>query len=117
MSYRTFADAGGARWQVRVLSKSAWRFEPIGGNPADPRRGAPPLYAGNDPFELSDQELQRILADALPQAGGRGGVGSGAEERATRRSPFGDVYEPPAKGSPFGDDTPPAKKNPFSDEG
>jgi hypothetical protein len=84
-----------------VASRSEWRFEPLPGNPDTARRVRPPLYAGDDPFELSEQELQSILGnatlgDATPDAKtGRGTPGA---------SPFGDVHEPRRKKSPFLDD-------------
>ncbi len=79
-----------------MASRSEWRFEPLPGNPAAPRRVRPPLYAGDDPFELSEQELQSILGNATPDANtGRGTPGA---------SPFGDVQKPRRKKSPFLDD-------------
>ncbi len=79
-----------------MTSRSEWRFEPLRGNPDPPQRVRPPLYAGDDPFELSEQELQAILGDATPEARTDRGT-SGA-------SPFGEVYEPRRKKSPFLDD-------------
>jgi len=95
---------------VRVISKSDWRFEPIGGNPGPPRSARPPLYAGDDPFELSEQELQSILADARPDtsAARRSGVG---------RSPFREDHTVADKGSLFGEGgEAPKKKSPFLDD-
>ena len=95
MSHRKFSDRRGNRWEVRVASRSEWRFEPLPGNPATPHRVRPPLYAGDDPFELSEQELQSILGAAMPEE---------RTDRGTpRASPFGD-YEPRRKKSPFLDD-------------
>ena len=91
MSHRKFSDGQGNRWEVRVSSKSDWRFKPVPGNPHPPRRVRPPLYAGDDPYELSEQELQNILGDA-------------ALEGPTVKSPFGEDYEPSTKKSPFLDD-------------
>ena len=79
-----------------MTSRSEWRFEPLRGNPGTPHRVRPPLYTGDDPFELSEQELQAILGDATPEA---------RTDRGTRgASPFGGVYEPRRKKSPFLDD-------------
>ena len=79
-----------------MTSRSEWRFEPLRGNPGTPHRVRPPLYTGDDPFELSEQELQAILGAATPEAGtDRGTPGA---------SPFGEVYEPRRKKSPFLDD-------------
>jgi len=96
VSHRKFSDRRGNRWEVRVASRSEWRFEPLPGNPGTPHRVHPPLYAGDDPFELSEQELQSILGAATPEARtDRGGP---------RASPFGEAYEPRRKKSPFLDD-------------
>ncbi len=51
-----------------MTSRSEWRFEPLRGNPGTPHRVRPPLYTGDDPFELSEQELQAILGAATPEA-------------------------------------------------
>ena len=91
MSYRKFFDEEGRRWEVRAVSKSDWRFDPIVGNTDRPRRGVPPLYAGDDPFELSQEDLRKLLAEASPMSG------------APKKSPFKDDYEPVEKKSPFGD--------------
>lgn len=104
MSARKFQDEQGRRWQVTARSKRDWRFEPLRGNPAAPRRAVPPLYA-DDPFELSERELRKILATASP----RGGRSSPAEPPSSRpRSPFLDDEEPPSERprSPFGDEGP-----------
>ena len=65
MSNRRFSDWQRKQWEVQVTSKSEWQFNPIGGNNASARRVCPPLYAGDDPFELSEQELQKILGNSL----------------------------------------------------
>ena len=78
-----------------MASRSEWRFEPLRGNPGTPHRVRPPLYAGDDPFELSEQELQSILGAATPE--------TRTDRGSPRASPFGD-YEPRRKKSPFLDD-------------
>jgi hypothetical protein len=60
MANRAFADRSGNRWELRTRSRSEWEFEPIEGNPGPARLGAPPGYEA-DPYELSVEELQRIL--------------------------------------------------------
>ena len=92
MSNRRFSDGQRKRWEVQVTSKSEWQFKPIGGNNASARRVRPPLYAGDDPFELSEQELQKILGDSTIQP------------MSSKPSPFGDDYVPPKKKSLFLDD-------------
>ena len=96
MSHRKFSDRRGNRWEVRVSSRAEWTFEPMPGNPHPPRRVRPPLYAGDDPFELSEQELQTIFGSATPDIR--------TEKKSKGLSPFGDAYKPPAKKSPFFDD-------------
>lgn len=63
MGERRFAGPDGRRWEVRVLSRSEWRFDPVEGNPGPARTVAPPRYE-SDPFEMSVEELRRLLAAA-----------------------------------------------------
>jgi hypothetical protein len=63
---RTFADRAGNRWEIRTRSRSEWEFEPIEGNPGPARLGAPPGYE-SDPYELSVEELIRLLDAAAPR--------------------------------------------------
>jgi len=60
MGDRRFGDREGKRWDVVVRSRSEWIFEPVEDNPGPARAGAPPGYEA-DPFELSIEELQRVL--------------------------------------------------------
>lgn len=78
MANRKFTDRNGQPWEVRDRSSAEWILEPILENPARPRRVKPPSYE-LDPFELTDQELQRLL-DSAPEAG----------PSAPRKSPFLD---------------------------
>lgn len=78
MANRKFADRDGQEWEVRDRSSAEWVLEPILDNPARPRRVKPPRYE-LDPFELTDQELQRLL-DSVPDPG----------PPAPRKSPFLD---------------------------
>jgi len=66
MANRTFSDRAGNRWEVRTRSRSEWEFEPLAGNPGPARLGAPPGYE-SDPYEMSVEELQRILEAAAPR--------------------------------------------------
>lgn len=88
MSIRNFKDASGGRWQVKVRSRREWLLDPLPGNPQTPRTVEPPLYA-EDPFELSEQELQRILAGARESTSPPG-----------RPSPFKDASESPPEDRP-----------------
>ena len=77
MAYRKFIDRDGNEWEVRDRSRSEWEFAPISDNPEAPRTAPAPGYE-KDAFELSKEELQRLLDSAQP-----------ARPRQ-RRSPFGD---------------------------
>jgi hypothetical protein len=66
MAERTFADRAGHRWAVRVHSRSEWELTPIEGNPGPGRLATPPGYE-TDPYELSVEELQRLLDGATPR--------------------------------------------------
>ena len=61
MAHRRFRGPDGQDWEVRVRSRSEWEFEPVAGNPGPPRLVEPPGYE-TDPFELSTEELQGLLA-------------------------------------------------------
>ena len=66
MANRTFADGSGYRWEIRARSRSEWEFEPIEGNPGPARLASPPGYEA-DPYEMSVEELQRLLDAASPR--------------------------------------------------
>lgn len=78
MGYRRFTDENGDSWEVRDRSTSEWEFVPVPGNPHQAVRVRAPGYE-KDPFELSGEELQRLLDAERP-----GGRSSG------RPSPFKD---------------------------
>lgn len=63
---------------MKVRSRHQWLLEPLPGNSETPRTVEPPLYA-EDPFELSERELQRILEGAGDRSA-----------RPNRPSPFKD---------------------------
>jgi hypothetical protein len=65
MGYRTFTDRDGTRWEVRARTRSEWEFHPAGDQPGRPRTVASPGYE-KDPFELSVEELQRLLDGSDP---------------------------------------------------
>ena len=77
MGYRRFTDRDGNTWEVRDRTTSEWDFQPVGGNPRPTTRVQAPGY-DNDPFELSNEELQRLL-DNVP-----------SPSRSPRKSPFKD---------------------------
>lgn len=85
MGYRRLIDRDGEAWDIKDHSGSEWRFEPVGGNPAAPVDVPAPGYQ-KDPFELSKEELQRMLDEGFSQSGQSGK----AWERPKKKSPFMD---------------------------
>jgi hypothetical protein len=77
MSYRRFVDREGVTWEVRDRSTSEWELQCVSDPGRAPVRVSAPGYE-RDPFELSAEELQRLL-DAQGHSRGR-----------PKRSPFGD---------------------------
>ncbi len=59
MGYRKFVDNAGNAWEIRNQS-SEWVFLPVSGNLNSQRTVSAPGYE-QDPYELSDQELQKLL--------------------------------------------------------
>lgn len=103
MSYRRFSDQSGERWEIRERGGGDWEFRPIHGNPAAVHHGTAPHWQ-TDPYELSDQELQAVLADAKP-VGGRASPGSFRDDAGKAGGGLFSDYEPPKKPkSPFLDD-------------
>lgn len=60
MADRNFLDKQGRKWEIRVRSKSEWDLVPAADNRERPRSIRPPGYEP-DPFEMSVEELQRLL--------------------------------------------------------
>lgn len=77
MAFRTFNDRNGHGWEVRNRAFRDWEFYPLANNPNAARRVTSPGYE-KDPFELSVEELQRLL-DSAPAPGTR-----------PKKSPFKD---------------------------
>ena len=77
MGYRRFTDRDGNTWEVHDRSMSEWELRPVSGNPKSAVRVQAPGYE-TDPFELSTEELQRLL-DSVPSSSSR-----------PRKSPFKD---------------------------
>ncbi len=65
MGYRKFVDRDGHSWEVRPRTRADWNLEPVAGNPGPARSAPAPGYEA-DPFELSTEELQRLLDRAPP---------------------------------------------------
>ncbi len=76
---RKFKDRDGTPWIVeRPHASRELIFRPLEGESRDERVAPLPSHT-NDPYELSDEELQRILARSRPRFRG-----------PTRPSPFKD---------------------------
>ena len=80
MGYRRFTDREGMTWEIRDLSDAAWEFEPVS-DPAERTLRVEPPGHQKDPFELSKEELQRLL-DSVRE--------TGARRSGPRKSPFKD---------------------------
>lgn len=76
MGYRRFTDRDGNEWEVQDLSNREWQMTPVSGGSRSPVRVAAPGYE-TDPFELSTEEMQRLLDAARP-----------SRSSGQRRSPF-----------------------------
>jgi len=71
MGDRHFTDRDGMRWEIRVRGRQEWSFDPLDDNPGPTRTAKPPGYE-TDPFELSIEELQKLLEAApKPKPGAR----------------------------------------------
>lgn len=77
MGFRKFIDRAKQAWEVREVSRAEWEFSPSGDNPGPPRTVAAPGYE-QDPYELSQEELQALLDRSV------------APPPRARKSPFGD---------------------------
>jgi len=78
MGYRRFNDRSGGAWDVKDVSRSEWEFVPASGAGKAVRVTAPGYES--DAFELSTEELQRMLERAIGEQ----------ERRGKRKSPFAD---------------------------
>jgi hypothetical protein len=65
MGYRRFTDRDGNEWEVQDSSGLEWRLLPVSGNQQSQVNVRMPGYE-SDPFELSTEELQRLLDGARP---------------------------------------------------
>ena len=68
----------GRKWEIRARAKSEWELHPVGDNRERIRIVRPPGYE-QDPFEMSVEELERLLEQ--PGQTGRS---------KPPKSPFGD---------------------------
>ncbi len=65
MGYRRFTDREGNSWEVRDDSEYEWRLEPLSSGSTSRRVRAPGYQ--KDPFEMSNEELQKLLDSVGPQ--------------------------------------------------
>ena len=77
MGFRRFVDREKCEWEIRPAGRGEWEFSPVGENPGRPRTVPSPGYE-KDPYELSKEELQKLLDAAV-----------GAAPRKTK-NPFGE---------------------------
>lgn len=82
MAFRRFRDRQGREWDVRDRSAAEWILEPAADNPGARRTVRPPRYEA-DPFELTDQELARLLDQGSAP-------GQAAPSAPPKKSPFRD---------------------------
>ncbi|MGH7560359.1 MAG: hypothetical protein ACRENB_04990 [Gemmatimonadales bacterium] len=60
MGFRRFTDRDGRQWEIRPRTRDEWDLDPFGDNPERRRTVKAPGYE-RDPYELSQEELQRLL--------------------------------------------------------
>ena len=78
MGFRRFVDRDKHTWEIRDVSRSRWEFSPAGDNPLPVRSVDPPGYE-QDPYELSQEELQRLFDASVAPA------------KRPIKNPFGDA--------------------------
>jgi hypothetical protein len=67
MGFRRFIDREKREWEIRDISRARWELSPAGDNPQASRWVEPPGYE-QDPYELSQEELQQLLDASAPLA-------------------------------------------------
>jgi len=65
---RRFEDPDGNGWEVDPREDFKWHVVPLEGNDGTRKIVTPPPQA-DDPFELSEEELQRLLESGIPTEG------------------------------------------------
>ena len=65
---RRFEDARGDGWEIRPQADYKWHFVPLEDNDGIRKIGTPPPET-DDPFDLSEKELQRLLDSGIPTQG------------------------------------------------
>lgn len=65
---RRFEDADGNAWEIRTRADFKWHFVPVGGD-GRARRIVTPQPDVDDPSDLSEEELRRLLEAGIPAEG------------------------------------------------
>ncbi len=71
MGYRRFIDREGRAWEVRDINTYEWELVPESGDTGDRFRMPTPNYE-RDPFELSNEEVQRLVDKGQQQTRRKG---------------------------------------------
>lgn len=66
--YRRFEDAKNEGWEIRPQENFKWQFVPVEGNDAVRKIVTPPPQV-DDPFDLDEHELQKLLDSGIPTQG------------------------------------------------
>lgn len=66
--HRRFEDARQDAWEIHAQEEFKWHFVPLEGNDKIRKIATPPPEA-DDPFELDEQELQKLLDSGIPTQG------------------------------------------------
>lgn len=66
--HRRFEDAAGNGWEIRAEHDFKWQFLPLEGNDST-RKIVTPSPEADDPFDLTEKELQRLLQSGIPTRG------------------------------------------------
>ena len=66
--HRRFEDARGNSWEIRPEEDYKWYFVPLEGNDSTRKITTPPPEA-DDPFDLDEDELQKLLDSGIPTQG------------------------------------------------
>lgn len=65
---RRFEDARGDGWEIRPQTDYKWQFLPLEGNDGMRRIVTPPPEV-DDPFDLDERELRKLLDGGIPTRG------------------------------------------------
>lgn len=66
--HRRFEDARGDSWEIQPKANFKWQFVPLEGNDHIRKIVTPPPEV-DDPFDLTEKELERLLDSGIPTEG------------------------------------------------